>query len=190
MREERFSLKEPIRWGMVITILLCLITIAACNPNEKEGAPETPELYENYLFEKLLYINPLSSFYISDGYVEYYTFSRDALVITDKTGLQRNISVHYKKVAVDTKDFKAAFKIGVEGAPDITKYKERYQYTLNEPSEINPVYRLYLMDNEVWLASMSNGSMWTIYKLTRYNGKVPRLPSEDKASAVASFTGA
>lgn len=135
--KNEFSLKKPIRCGMVITIWLCLITMAACNPNEKEAASENPELYRNYLFEKLLYINPLSSYYISDGYVEYYTFSRDALVITDKTGLQRNIPVQYKEVAV------------------------------------NPVYRLYLMDGEVWLARMNNGSMWSIYKLTRYNGDIP-----------------
>lgn len=169
-----FNFKESKRWFVIISILLFLIIVVAYMTNQNKSAvvSDTNEFYGNYIYEKTVYISPLNSFCTFDGFVEYYTFSRDSMTITDKIGLQRKIPAQYAKVVVDTEDFNAAFNID-EYIPDITKYKERYQYTLNDFTPINPVYRIYLMDDEVWLASMNSGTMWTIYKLKRYNGKIP-----------------
>jgi len=177
--ENVWHFKNFKRWAAIIAVMLYLIVTAACAANQKEnsGVQETSGLYGNYLFETAIYMNPLSSFYPFDGYVEYYTFTEDMLMITNETGLQTIVPAKYEKVAVDTEAFKDAFDIDV-GVPDISKYKERFQYTLNELTSTNPAYRLYLMGSEVWLARINNTSIWSIYKLKRVDGDF-----EDQASA-------
>jgi len=135
---------------------------------------DTSVPYGNYIFETALYMNPLSSFLAADGYIEYYTFTEDALVITEETGSQRSIPVKYERSPVDEQNFMASFDIDV-GTPDISNYKERYKYTLNEPTSTNPTYQLYMMDSEVWFARLNKGSMWSIYKISRFEGALPKL---------------
>lgn len=177
--------KKPKKQIAVIASMLCIIAVATCaaNPRESAGASGTAELYGNYLFEATVYMNPLSSFYPFDDYVEYYTFTKDTLVITDKNGSQKSIPVQYNMAAVDTEKFKAAFDMDV-GVPDITKYSERYQYTLNKTS--STTYCIYLMDSEIWLARINNGSMWSIYKLARLAGEIP---SPTFGDVISSLTG-
>ncbi len=166
--------EKPKRWVVVLAAALCVVAVAACatNPQENAAPPATEELYGNYVFEKQVYMNPLSSFIAFDGYKEYYTFTKDGLTITEESGSQRSMAVKYERVEVDEQAFKAGFMMDM-GVPDISKYKGRYQYTLTDAPSAIPAFRLYLMDDEVWLAHWNSEYTWSIYKIARYDGELP-----------------
>ncbi len=124
-------------------------------------------------------MNPLSSFIAFDGYKEYYTLTKNLLILTDETGIQQRFAVTYKQDKVDEQEFKNSFMINI-GVPDIAAYKERYQYTLTGAS-ISAVYRIYRLDDEIWLARIHKDTantqkseyIWNIYKITRFAGEIP-----------------
>lgn len=193
--------KKPSKRAIALAITLCIASIAACaaNPMQTTEIDENGGLNGNYIFEKQIYMNPLSSFIAFDGYLEYYTFTRDSLLITDETGSQQRITGTYNQSEVKEQDFKNSFIMTSIGIPDISSYKERRQYTLTDGS--NTAYRIYLLDDEIWLAriyrntaskpntgksntgspdsgSSDSGSpkseyIWSIYKMKEFSGEVP-----------------
>lgn len=106
-----------------------------------------------------------------DGFKEYYTLTNDLLILTDKNGMQQRFSVTYKQDEVDEKAFENSFMINM-GIPDITRYKYNYQYTMYDTSG-TAVYRIYRMDDEIWLGQIHKDSIntqkneyiWSIYKI-------------------------
>jgi hypothetical protein len=156
----------------MVLLLAAVIILAAVGTACAERAPELSELYGSYEFEDTVYYNPLSSFIAVKGDMPVYTLTEDSLIIEEISGEKKTVSVTYEKAAVDEDTFKKQFMFNdTEGfaAPDISKYKTRYQYTLNEPGGGNPRYRLYMMDDELWLASLGGkeNTLWSIYKLTK-----------------------
>ncbi|MGB8454124.1 MAG: hypothetical protein WCD89_17570 [Anaerocolumna sp.] len=123
-------------------------------------------------------MNPLSSFIAFDGFKEYYTLTKNLLILTDETGIQQRFAVTYQQDKVDEQTFKNSFMINIS-VPDITKYKDKYQYTLTDTSD-SAVYRIYRMDNEIWLAQIhkdyantqKSEYIWSIYKITNA-GEIP-----------------
>ena len=117
-------------------------------------------------------MNPLSSFTASDGLKEYYTLSEKMLMITGADGTRQYIAVTMEEGApLDRAKFGDLFMEGWEG-PDIAKYKDCYKYELCE-SNGRPGYSLYLMDQEIWLAKMLKGRLWSIYRIKKYSGALP-----------------
>ncbi len=174
--------REPKKWVIVITAILCIVVVVACaaNPMENIKTKENYELYGNYVFETQLYMNPLSSFVASDGYIEYYTLTKNLLIITDETGNQQRFEVAYERDSVDEDEFKNSFIIDDVGIPDISSYKERYYYTLTSTSA-STVYRIYQLDDEMWISKIHKDTVntqkseytWNIYKITKFDGKIP-----------------
>lgn len=169
--------KKPGIGVTVVTVVLCLAAAAACAANPEIS--EAPSLYGNYKFEKQLYINLLSSFLALEGFEEYYTFSEHELTITDMDGDKTVIPVEYERSDFSEKEFSRGFMLGF-GAPDITQYDKRYMYDLNGYGSGFPRYRLYFMDDEIWLAKMtqvpksdSDLMFWSIYKISRFDGELP-----------------
>lgn len=173
--------REPQKWVIVLAVILCVAVVVACaaNPMENTGAKASDVPYGNYVFEKQIYMNPLSSFMAFDGYKEYYTLTKNLLILTDETGIQQRVAVTYKQDTVDDQEFKNSFMMNNFGITDITKYKERYQYTLIGASG-SAVYRIYRMDDEIWLARIHEDTantqkseyIWNIYKITS-TGEIP-----------------
>lgn len=131
-----FRLICPISFSSAFSIFQIKPFVIACaaNPMENIKTKENDELYGNYVFETQLYKNPLSSFIASDGYIEYYTLTKNLLIITDETGNQQRFEVAYEHDSVDEDKFKNSFIIDDVGIPDISSYKERYYYTLTSTS--------------------------------------------------------
>ena len=174
--------REPKKWVIVLAAILCVAVVVACaaNPMEDTGAKASDDLYGNYVFEKQVYMNPLSSFIAFDGYREYYTLTENLLILTDETGNQQRIAVAYEQTEVDKQEFKNGFVLNSIGVPDIAAYKERYQYTLTGASG-SAVYRIYRLDDEIWLARIHKDTantqkseyIWNIYKITKFDGEIP-----------------
>ncbi len=173
--------KTPKKWMIFLTAILCVTAIITCaaNPVKKVVTKASNMPYGNYVFEKQVYMNPLSSFMAFDGYREYYTLTKNLLILTDETGIQQRFAVTYKQDKVDEPEFKNSFMINI-GVPDIAAYKERYQYTLTDASS-SAVYRIYRLDDEIWLARIHKDTantqkseyIWNIYKITRFDGEIP-----------------
>ena len=119
-----------------------------------------------YEFDENIYTNPLSSFFAVKGYMPYYGISKNALmIINNENGSIQEFAAIFAKSSLDKEDFKLLFE-PVMGIPDISQYRERYQYAVFSV-EGTPEYRLYVMDGEVWLATMHRDVLWSIYKLVK-----------------------
>ena len=166
--------KTPKKWVIFLTAILCVTAVVTCAANPvKEAMTKSSDVpYGNYVFEKQVYMTPLSSFMVFDGFKEYYTLTKNLLILRDETGIKQRFAVTYKQDKVDEQAFKNSFMINIS-VPDITKYKDKYQYTLTDTSG-SAVYRIYCMDDEIWLARIHKNSantqkseyIWSIYKIT------------------------
>ncbi|MFC5703279.1 M56 family metallopeptidase [Cohnella faecalis] len=174
--------KAPKKGVVAFSAVACMIVVAACaaNPTVNEMPKDTEKLYGSYSFEKQVYMNPLSSFIALEGHKEYYTLTENSLIITDEAGNQQKLATNYERTTVDKQEFNNSFMMNSIGVPDIASYKERYQYALTNPSA-SPAYRLYLLDDEMWLAKIRKDTaniqkseyIWSIYKVSKLDGRVP-----------------
>jgi hypothetical protein len=172
---------------LIVFVLLAFCTSAWAGESKAEmsGKKDSLEsIYGKYAFKKQIYMNPLSSFLAFDGFHEYYTFSEDSLIITDQGGNERSLKVSYQPEPMDEAAFKDSFMMEGFGIPDITSFKERRQYTITEISG-SIAFRLYLLDNEIWLAQNHKDSanikkseyIWSIYQIERLEGEIPHTVS-------------
>ena len=162
-------------------MLLCVIAWTGAGKAEPETADNgLKSMYGTYQFVKQIYMNPLSSFLALDGFHEYYSFSKDAFLITDQAGNQRSMNVTCHAEPFDEAAFQTSFMMEGSGIPDITAFKDRRQITIMDDSGII-FYRLYLLDNDIWLAQIHKDStnrikneyIWSIFQIERYGGEIP-----------------
>lgn len=163
----------------VTGILLALLLLAPLLPKASagEGSPaQTPgSLYGAYAFTKQLYMNPLSSFIALDGFKEYYELTEDTLTVIDASGQRRSMEITWQQEPVDLKAYESGFMMEGLGIPDIGAYKQRRQFTLASVGLENAIYRIYLMDDEIWLASIHRDTanvrkqeyVWSIYRIEK-----------------------
>jgi hypothetical protein len=166
---------------MLSLILLCAAAGTGAGIAETATADGgLKSVYGTYQFIKQIYMNPLSSFLALDGFHEYYSFSEDTFLITDQAGNQRSMNVSYQAEPFDEAAFQKSFMMEPYGIPDITSFKDRRQYTITDHTW-NMIYRLYLMDNEIWLAQIHKDSanrikneyIWSIFEIERFDGGIP-----------------
>ncbi|QHQ60402.1 hypothetical protein Ana3638_06125 [Anaerocolumna sedimenticola] len=177
---------KPKKWIILLATFLCITTVATCaaNPEEKTESGEHYEnLYGNYAFEKQIYMNPLSSFIALDGYKEYYTLTKDHLIVTSETGSQQIFDIDYEPAVVEEEEFKNSFLFKSTGFPNISSYQELRQYTLKN-SDHSAVCRIYLLDGDIWLAWLhgntnteKNEYIWSIYKIKKITNNIPVITS-------------
>lgn len=162
-------------------LLFCVAAWAGASEAAHQGSNDRPEnVYGKYAFKKQIYMNPLSSFLALDGFHEYYTFLENAFILTDQDGNQKSMEISYQPAPAEDASFRGSFMMDGFGIPDITAYKERYQYTLTDTYG-RAIYRLYLLDGEAWLARIHQDSVnvkkseyiWSIYQLERFEGDIP-----------------
>lgn len=147
--------KAPTKRVIAFSAAICILAVAVCatNPIVNGAVKKAGEPYGSYRFEKQIYMNPLSSFMAFEGFKEYYTLTENSLIVTDEAGNQQKMDAVYERETLDEQEFKNSFMMPGMHAPKISGFKERYQYVLNH-SAVDPGYRLYLLDDEIWLAKM------------------------------------
>lgn len=177
------SFKRPSKGAAACLSVICIAVIAACAANPaaigtaKEAAGEP---FGHYRFVKQIYMNPLSSFIAHEGFEEYYTLTENALLIADADGNTRATAVVYNRTEADADDFRNSFIMETAGMPDIASYHKRYRYDLTAPSA-SPGYRLYLLDDELWLAKIhtdlahasKSEYIWSIYQIEKTEESMP-----------------
>lgn len=173
--------KKPSKWVIILAAVLCMVSVVACAVNPKLTIPATDghQLYGNYAFEQQIYMNPLSSFLAFDDYQEYYMLTDNSLIVRYINGSQQEYSIAQKKTIVDKQTFKEKFFMENVFVPDISSYQECYQLTEDTDSS---GYRIYQMDDELWLVRMHTGDaaniqkrdyIWSIYKIAKFDGEFP-----------------
>jgi hypothetical protein len=144
--------KAPRLWMLLLVPVICLGIVGSCASKEAING--------YYEYETTIYHNPISSYLVTKENADDYIIADDSVTIVHADGTEEKISASFDKSKVDEEAFVALFQIQI-GVPDISAFKQRHQYSINEE------YRLYVMDDEVWLAQCPRDRMWGIYRLTK-----------------------
>jgi hypothetical protein len=158
------NFKKRNMWIVFAAVILSIGIIMAC-AIELLPADIDTNIYGYYAFEENIYTNPLSSFLPLKDNMPHYELADNSLKIYNEDGSIQEIAMTFEKKDFDKNAFKTLFEMYIE-IPDISQYRDCHQYAVSV--EDTPEYRLYVMDDEVWLASLtSNRVMWCIYKLMK-----------------------
>ncbi len=195
--------QAPSKRTVVLSVSACLLAAIVCATNPTVGgAWEEPvaqreeaasgsaqaagleDVFGEYEFHKQIYMNPLSSFMAFDGFKAFYLFTDHRLVITDGEGNETATPVTYKRITDAAQGFASSFRFTIGDVPDLSQYAEVGGYELVQ-SGGQSSYRLYLLDDEIWLATMREEHsgehrgdyVWSIYQISRLNGKPHSLSS-------------
>ena len=145
--------KRPSLWRLLLVPIICLGIFGGCAANDDD-------INGYYEYEETIYHNPASSYLVTKDNADDYIIADDYLTIVHTDGTEEQIPASFAKSEVDEEAFVALFQFEI-GVPDISAFKQRHQYSINEQ------YRLYVMDDEVWLAQCPRDTMWSIYRLTK-----------------------
>ena len=140
-------------WFISLILILALVALVACVPNNKD-------IYGSYQYEETIYNNPASSFIMTKENADNYIITNGSITIQHPDGTREQVAASFQKSEVDIDAFGNLF-IAKVWIPDISSFEQRYQYSINEK------YRLYAMDDEIWLAQCPGDTMWSIYRLIK-----------------------
>ncbi len=160
--------------------VICIALVMLLMPSslaQTTDANLVRSLYSTYAFTKQLYMNPLSSFLALDGFIEYYELTEHSLTIIDATGQSRIVDIIWQEEPADKKTYESSFMMEGFGIPDISIYQQRRQFALLSTDSDNIIYRLYVLDDEIWLAKIHQDTanihkqeyIWSIYKIEKSN---------------------
>lgn len=141
---------------MVLAGLLCLGGLTACTSHNDD-------INGYYRYEKVIFHNIASSHLPTAENTPDYLITDTSLIILEKDGTYKQITAGFEKSEVDVEEFNALFQFDI-GVPDISGYKQRYQYIVDRQ------YRLYVMDDKIWIAECPMDIMWGIYQLAKVEG--------------------
>ncbi len=149
-----------------ISVLLIACTTKK-HPVGNEPYKSIDELYGYYEFSQNIFTNPLSSFLPFKGHMPFYEISESGLsIISIRDGSVQNIPGTFEKKSLGREQFKKMFTFDFS-IPDIDKYESCYEYAVFSAEE-GPEYRLYGMDQEIWLVNVhTKNFIWSIYGLCR-----------------------
>lgn len=136
-----------------LIMLGCMLSTMACTMDNED-------ISGCYQYANTIYTCPGSSYMVTKENAADYVITEDSLTILRADNTKEQIPGSFEKSEVDAEAFAALFLLEI-GIPDISGYKQSYQYSINEQ------YRLYVMDNEVWLAQCAKDTMWGIYRLVK-----------------------
>ena len=150
------SIRHFIKHKVWIALLASIIIMLVCVSNEEEN--KNKDIYGNYRYEETIYRNPLSSQMAIN--TPKYIIKKNNITKLQTFGSEEKITASLKKSELNEEAFKNMFMPEV-GVPDISNYKQCYQYSINER------YCLYVLDDEVWLVEFPNGTMWSIIRIVK-----------------------
>lgn len=95
----------------IIYVIIVVLILAGCTNDKNTDAvtKSVSDLYGKYLLEKQIYKNPSSSFFVGDGYKEYYTFAENMLIVTGEGGNHQEFEVTYEKAVLDENEFRSGY---------------------------------------------------------------------------------
>ena len=139
--------------------------------------PLTEAPHGNFRFERPIYMNPLSSFMPREGMKEYYTLTDTTFVMVDEQGQRQRTAITWESADWDEAAFRSAFIMEDPGTISTRKYSKKQVFHLKEASG-GPLLRLYLLDDEIWLARVHRDrnqkeNFWSIYQIAPVEGTVP-----------------
>ena len=147
-----------------LVLVGCLLSNISCTSNNAD-------ITGYYRYDKSIYYsNPASSHLMVKENAPDYIIAPESLTILHTDDTKEQITGSFEKSKVDTETFNALF-IFEMGIPDISGYQQRHQYSINEQ------YRLYVIDDEVWLARCPRDTMWAIYQLVKVEDSYNHLPN-------------
>ena len=168
--------------SLVAIIVIAVVLFILLPRNALGGAKG---LSGNYVFDQALYQATSRYRLLPGDYREYYTFTKDTLIITDADGNREEYAVSYQKEPVSAEAFAEDFH-PVEPGPDISGYQNCYLLTDDEGSY---PYRVYAMDDELWLVNFQINyvtntkgptekvpEIGSIYRIVPYDGELPVQP--------------
>jgi hypothetical protein len=181
--------KKPGIWLILGAVLVSIAAIIVCaaNPAVKKEL-KAEDLYGQYEFDENIYTNLLSSFLAVKGTMPRYVIAADSFQIIYQDGTIESFSVEYEKKLIDIGTFYEHFMGGL-GVPDLSGYKKCYQYAVFT-GEFRQ-YRLYAMDQAIWLADWRNDEkIWTIYRLQKslLPVSIPSAATTGAATAADGYT--
>lgn len=123
-------------------------------------------LYGRYEFDEALYVWPLSSFYPFQENMPDYEITEQAFTIKGEQ-VETYPLPSYTEKAVDEDEFNSSFEM--LDPPDISGFRDRYCFDIYAKDGTPTGYSLFLMDQEVWLATgiPDSGKIQFLYKLKR-----------------------
>ena len=136
-----------------------------CAPHAES---ETPPVSGAYRAEGLIYLSTKHALYPRGAYSSYYFFEDESLTCTDisdeESGELITESVSYKVEEITPSEFRSDFSSGV-GMPNPDGFESIRRVKLND------FKRLYLLDNKIWLAEVSEGKNLQIVSLVPQAGR-------------------
>lgn len=156
----------------VASLIICVIIAISGLGFSMTTSNAKDDIYGCYEFGDCIYMSPLSSYLPVKGHMPYvYSIDEDSLIVADtKTGHIEKYSANYEKTPLVEDEFKAIFEFRGEPfgflPPNLSQYKERWLravFTRDKQQH----FGLYQMDDEIWLASLHSGKLWSIYRLER-----------------------
>ncbi len=176
--------RKPSFWIIASAVALCLIVglLLLTNPRE-EKMPEFPK--GDYVFDELIYMNPLSSYMVFEDTGELYIFDETGFTISGKETGQIIDIIEYENpeaVSINGGQWRELFKTNLISTPvGIDNYSSRYKW------ELSGTYSIYQMDDELWLMKTNGKSgVWSVYKIVpKPEGEIPNY---NQMSVAPSYT--
>ncbi|ABX41548.1 hypothetical protein [Lachnoclostridium phytofermentans] len=164
-QRKRFLFRTIITW----TLLLCLLLFLILKGNTLIAGGDLNKIHPlvegEYSFEKCLYMHPLSSYCPSETTGQLYVIGEDYFqILEEKTHKEEKLfsGITWQVKEVDEEEWNKLFKfkdIYNGDIYNINHFSIRLQYDIEEGLSI------YQMDDEIWLARISDKMLWSLYKL-------------------------
>lgn len=148
---------------LLLTISLLAVFLTACGlskPTQNTFPPQEETVFR-FKTNGVIYTSKLSSSYSMGSWDCIYTFSKDEFTI-ESDDLTGTYKVFYEGKAITEEEFQTHFRCEKESIPDITAYKNITQYDLISSTNDTPGYRLYVLDDTYWMATLYGTSVWRI----------------------------
>lgn len=108
----------------------------------------------------LIYINEKSTTHSLGEVDSSFTFSKDKLVVWNATN-EETYDIKYEEVSLTNEEFREKFDIDYE-MYDISSYKNIIQYNLCEATKDSPGYKMFVLGDQYWIATLYKNNIWRI----------------------------
>lgn len=146
----------------ILLVIGIIFLLVSCKQDEEVNTLLPLDDGESITFEfsNLIYQNSRSTNYSLGGAGSSFTFNKDTLVVNDNGDI-KSYEISYDEIPLTVEGFKTQF-YGNDEIPDISSYKNVLQYNLCKATDDSPGYRLYILDDQYWIATLYKNYVWRI----------------------------
>ncbi|NCC68415.1 MAG: hypothetical protein EOM14_09545 [Clostridia bacterium] len=156
-------MKRKIGYVFSGLLLLLVFMLTGCSETSESSLPSAVDEKlvsgDTFFMSELLYYSGDNFDYIDPD--RRYQYADGGITVIDGlTGATLTSDNGDKAYAeVDEAAWKELFTSGLE--PDISGYDQRIEYTVSDS------HRIYLMDDEIWLGIFNNGTLMSLFKVSK-----------------------